>query len=75
MSDIILPTNDEIERLAAIIDHITDVAVYPKSISGGSCAYEQRSEWQNGWNAATTEMLRRYEEASRLGWKPEPKEE
>lgn len=64
----------QIKRLSAIINHITDVGVYPAAIVGGPNAYEQRSEWQNGWNAATADVLARYEEASRPGWNPEPKD-
>lgn len=61
----------ERDRNSRIIDHIMDVGVYPKSIVGGPIAYEQRSEWQEGWNAATTEMIRRYEESSRPGFVPQ----
>lgn len=66
---------DEIKRLEAVIDHITDVGVYPASIVGGPSAYEQRSEWQNGWNAAIRDVLARYEAATKPGWKPEPNDE
>ena len=74
MNNTLLP-EDEIKRLESIVDHITDIGVYPAAIANGPNAYDQRSEWQNGWNAAATEMLRRYEEATRPGWKHEPNDE
>ena len=74
MNNTLLP-EDEIKRLESIVDHITDVSVYPQSVRGGPGAYEKRTEWMEGWNAATSEMIRRYEEATRLGWKPEPRDE
>ena len=60
----------EVKRLESIIDHITDVGVYPAKIVGGPTAYEKRSEWQEGWNAATTDVIKRYEESTRPGWIP-----
>lgn len=65
---------EQIRRLEAIIDHITDVSVYPQSVRGTENDYEKRTEWMDGWNAATAEMIRRYEESTRPGWEPEPEE-
>ena len=59
-----------------MIDHITDVGVYPKAVRGtGDGDYEERSDYQNGWNAATKDVIDRYVVCSRPGWKPEPDEE
>lgn len=32
-----------------------DLGIYPRSVQGGSNAYEQRSDYQNGWNDAIME--------------------
>ena len=74
-SDEMARLDAEVKRLQSIIDHITDVGVYPQSVRDGSLAYEKRNDWQNGWNAAATEMIRRHEEATSPGWKPEPEDE
>lgn len=65
----------EIRRLRNMIDHITDVGIYPAKVIGGPHPYETRSEWQNGWNAATKAMIERYAACAKLGWKPPKKED
>ncbi len=53
---------ERIKRLDYVIDQITDVGVYPRSVTKGGITTE-RTEWQDGWNAAITEVLRVYENA------------
>lgn len=47
------------ERLEKIIDYITDIGIYPKRSKG---EYEERSDWQNGWNACAFHVARRHVE-------------
>ena len=40
---------------------LSDIGIYPQAITGGNNPYKERSDYQNGWNAAVMEM---YEKAS-----------
>jgi len=53
-----------------MIDHITDIGVYPLKVIGGEGSYEQRTERMEGWNDAASEVLRRYAECARPDWTP-----
>lgn len=62
----------EVRRLNHVIDEITDVGVYPKKVIGGPRPYEERNDYQNGWNDACSEMIQRYARADEA--KPLPRE-
>lgn len=51
-----MKTAEEIRRLALdglLADKAhSDMGIYPKSIKGGPNAYEERNDYQNGWNDA-----------------------
>ena len=53
------------ENLEKILDHTTNIGIYPMSISGGPNAYEKRSEWQEGWNACASNTIAVYVRASK----------
>ena len=48
----------ERDALERINDAITDIGVYPAKIIGGPNAYEERTQWQEGWNAFSTKLHR-----------------
>ena len=48
----------ERDALERINDAITDIGVYPSKIIGGPNAYEERTQWHEGWNAFSTELHR-----------------
>ena len=62
---------DEIERLETIIDHITNIGIYPREIRGGENSYAKRTPYMEGWNDACFQMVKNYEEASKPGFKIE----
>lgn len=47
-----------IKRLRAALDAVTDIGIYPKSVSGGKMPYDERTKYMEGWNAAQKESLR-----------------
>lgn len=49
--------NNVISRLRLALDAATDVGVYPAAVIGGDNPYDKRTEYMEGWNAATTEAL------------------
>lgn len=71
----LLPEDAKIARLEAMIDNILDVSVYPKSCRVGPNHYDKRTDWMEGWNAAVTEMIRRYVECANPEWELPEKEE
>lgn len=46
-------------KLQHAIDAVSDIGVYPAAILNGPNAYGKRSERQDGWNEAVTEVVKR----------------
>ena len=48
------------EDWARLVDVLTDIMVYPKSVLGGEHAYEKRSRYMEGWNDCAQSILDAY---------------
>ena len=46
-----------VARLRLALDAATDVGVYPAAVIGGDNPYDKRTEYMEGWNAASMEAL------------------
>ena len=44
-------------------DPIVNMDIYPKSVVGGKHPYEERNDYQNGWNAALMELTKKMAES------------
>ena len=56
--------SDKIDALERVVDDITNIGIYPASVSGPN-GYEKRDDWKEGWNAAVCEMIRIYADSCR----------
>lgn len=48
-----------IRRLRRALDAATDVGIYPRRIVGGDAPYDKRTEYMEGWNAASITSVKK----------------
>jgi hypothetical protein len=47
------------EAARVLLDALDQQGIYPMSVTGGEHAYAERSDFKNGWNAASIDTLNR----------------